>query len=84
MDYCNKLAEKGGKRMAEILGTEVMDHNGELLNAMVSASLVGRGASLILLAAGKCPPASRCPAKRSLEGSPRTVPNDDARPSNRP
>lgn len=83
MDYCDKLAEKGGKRMAEILGTEVMDHNGELLNAMVSASLVGRKAILILLAAGQCPPTSRCSTKRSLEGSPRTVPSDDARTFNR-
>ncbi|KIO28353.1 hypothetical protein M407DRAFT_243035 [Tulasnella calospora MUT 4182] len=39
MDYCDNLAKEGGKRMAEILGTEVMDHNGELLNSMVNVRL---------------------------------------------
>jgi len=35
-EYCNNLAFEGGKRMADIFGTRVMDSNGELTLNMVS------------------------------------------------
>lgn len=34
-EYCHDLALRGGKRLAEILGTEVMDPNGEFTLNMV-------------------------------------------------
>lgn len=34
-DYCHKLALDGGKRLAEILATKVLDENGELTVHMV-------------------------------------------------
>lgn len=33
--YCHDLAVKGGKRLAEILGTKVLDEDGELTLNMV-------------------------------------------------
>ncbi|KAG6847565.1 hypothetical protein H0H93_007362, partial [Arthromyces matolae] len=38
-DYCHDLALKGGKRLAEILGTRVMDPDGELTFNMVNVEL---------------------------------------------
>ncbi|KAH9902928.1 PLP-dependent transferase [Cubamyces lactineus] len=35
-DYCHKLALEGGKRLAEVMGTQVMDETGELTLNMVS------------------------------------------------
>ena len=35
-DYCHTLAIEGGKRLAEVMGTEVMDETGELTLNMVS------------------------------------------------
>ena len=40
-DYCHGLALKGGERLAEILGTKVLDENGE-----GTANMVGRSQSL--------------------------------------
>ncbi|KAF8075269.1 pyridoxal phosphate-dependent transferase [Lyophyllum atratum] len=37
--YCHDLALKGGKRLAEILGTQVMDPDGELTLNMVNVEL---------------------------------------------
>jgi hypothetical protein len=34
-EYCHNLALEGGKRMAEIMGTRVMDPNGEFTLNMV-------------------------------------------------
>ena len=33
--YCHDLAMRGGKRLAELLGTKVMDETGELTLCMV-------------------------------------------------
>ena len=33
--YCHNLAFRGGKRLAELLGTKVMDETGELTLSMV-------------------------------------------------
>ncbi|KAG8956083.1 hypothetical protein FRC03_010973, partial [Tulasnella sp. 419] len=38
-DYCNDLAFKGGKRMAEILGTSLMDESGEMTGHMTNVLL---------------------------------------------
>ncbi|EKM81466.1 hypothetical protein AGABI1DRAFT_105046 [Agaricus bisporus var. burnettii JB137-S8] len=38
-EYCHNLAIEGGKRMAEILGTRVMDPNGEFTLNMVNVEL---------------------------------------------
>ncbi|KAG6917108.1 hypothetical protein DXG01_003928 [Tephrocybe rancida] len=38
-DYCHDLAVKGGKRLAEILGTRVMDPEGDLTLNMVNVEL---------------------------------------------
>ena len=35
-DYCHKIAVDGAKRLAEILGTRVLDESGELTTTMVS------------------------------------------------
>lgn len=37
--YCNTLALRGGKRMAEILGTETIDPQGEYTGPMVNVRL---------------------------------------------
>jgi hercynylcysteine S-oxide lyase len=34
--YCHDLALRGGQRLAELLGTEVMDKTGKLTLSMVS------------------------------------------------
>lgn len=34
--YCHKLALEGGKRLAEVMGTRVLDESGELTLNMVS------------------------------------------------
>lgn len=39
-DYCHNLALEGGRRMAEIFGTQVMDPNGEFTLNMVRSSFV--------------------------------------------
>ncbi|EJD06673.1 PLP-dependent transferase [Fomitiporia mediterranea MF3/22] len=38
-DYCHNLALSGGRRLAEILGTRVMDENGEFTANMVNVQL---------------------------------------------
>ncbi|KAG6865150.1 hypothetical protein C0991_004833 [Blastosporella zonata] len=38
-EYCHNLALKGGKRLAEVLGTRVMDADGELTLNMVNVEL---------------------------------------------
>ena len=38
--YCRDLAIKGGKRLAELLGTKVMDETGELTLSMVRRNAV--------------------------------------------
>ncbi|KAG8899649.1 hypothetical protein FRB99_006517 [Tulasnella sp. 403] len=38
-DYCNALALKGGQRLAEVLGTEVMGNTEELANHMINVCL---------------------------------------------
>ncbi|KAI5119002.1 hypothetical protein M0805_004412 [Coniferiporia weirii] len=38
-DYCHNLALTGGRRLAEILGTRVMDENGEFTANMVNVGL---------------------------------------------
>ena len=37
-DYCHNLALSGGRRLAEILGTQVIDENGEFTANMVHSS----------------------------------------------
>jgi hypothetical protein len=39
-NYCRSLALAGGKRLAEILGTNVMDSTGELTLNMVRMTVV--------------------------------------------
>ena len=39
-DYCHQLAVDGAKRLAEILGTRVLDEHGELTTTMVSEAML--------------------------------------------
>lgn len=78
MDYCDKLAKEGGELMAEILGTEIMDHNGELLNAMVGELPLPRPISSQFHHIGQCSLATGGHAQRSLERAPRIITSDDA------
>ncbi|KAK7052816.1 hypothetical protein VNI00_004135 [Paramarasmius palmivorus] len=38
-EYCHRLAKEGGKRLAEVMGTEVMDPTGEFTLSMTNVAL---------------------------------------------